>query len=408
MLKSMNFLSGKSMGRVGGGGGLSPLAPVILGLVPRILFQQGSNLINKLALLLHKCWLSAFSASTFSVILRRYSLLEVPWRRIHNVIAKAMSICVAYGNKVIDTHLPQLAGRGDKYDVSGWCWERLLRTFCKFFKYPSPDAKASPSPSRGEGYRLFRSARNDGTSNGEGLHRPWCHKILGTDCASRPRMTGGRSANSFGRSMIEMLGVLAIIGVLSVGGIAGYSKAMMKYKINKMTEEYTMLMTGLMEYQESLFKTYADAEERNLSQFIIDAKLVPETWKLVNQQFISDSLGNTISAYVDVAKTGVRFSSDIWIVSGGENKDSEYAYQLCMALAHDVVYPLSANADFALLFINNKAMPNYGAYTVYSKSCRNSDFSEVKCMADMTLSEISAICKSCVQQSTCNVGIGWR
>lgn len=28
-----------------------------------------------------------------------------------------------------------------------------------------------------------------------------------------------------GRSMIEMLGVLAIVGVLSVGGIAGYSKA---------------------------------------------------------------------------------------------------------------------------------------------------------------------------------------
>ena len=34
--------------------------------------------------------------------------------------------------------------------------------------------------------------------------------------------------NEKGRSMIEMLGVLAIIGVLSVGGIAGYSKAMMK------------------------------------------------------------------------------------------------------------------------------------------------------------------------------------
>ena len=32
--------------------------------------------------------------------------------------------------------------------------------------------------------------------------------------------------NQIGRSMVEMLGVLAIIGVLSVGGIAGYSKAM--------------------------------------------------------------------------------------------------------------------------------------------------------------------------------------
>ena len=29
-----------------------------------------------------------------------------------------------------------------------------------------------------------------------------------------------------GRSMVEMLGVLAIIGVLSIGGIAGYRTAM--------------------------------------------------------------------------------------------------------------------------------------------------------------------------------------
>ncbi len=31
-----------------------------------------------------------------------------------------------------------------------------------------------------------------------------------------------------GRSMLEMIGVLAIIGILNVGGIAGYSKAMEK------------------------------------------------------------------------------------------------------------------------------------------------------------------------------------
>ncbi len=31
-----------------------------------------------------------------------------------------------------------------------------------------------------------------------------------------------------GRSMLEMIGVLAIIGILSVGGISGYSKAMEK------------------------------------------------------------------------------------------------------------------------------------------------------------------------------------
>ncbi len=83
MLKSIKFLRGKSRERVSGGG-----------------------------------------TSVCSVILRRYSQLEVPWRRIHNVIAHAMSVCVAVGNKIMDTRLPQPAGCGDKYDVYGWCWER--------------------------------------------------------------------------------------------------------------------------------------------------------------------------------------------------------------------------------------------------------------------------------------------
>ena len=39
--------------------------------------------------------------------------------------------------------------------------------------------------------------------------------------------------NQSGRSMVEMLGVLAIIGVLSVGGITGYRQAMEKHKVNE-------------------------------------------------------------------------------------------------------------------------------------------------------------------------------
>ena len=48
-----------------------------------------------------------------------------------------------------------------------------------------------------------------------------------------------------GRSMIEMLGVLAIIGVLSVGGIAGYSKAMSKFKINKSIEQISQIVNNI-------------------------------------------------------------------------------------------------------------------------------------------------------------------
>ena len=51
--------------------------------------------------------------------------------------------------------------------------------------------------------------------------------------------------NQSGRSMIEMLGVLAIIGVLSVGGIAGYSKAMSKYRTNKTIDQITQIINGV-------------------------------------------------------------------------------------------------------------------------------------------------------------------
>ena len=48
-----------------------------------------------------------------------------------------------------------------------------------------------------------------------------------------------------GRSMIEMLGVLAIIGVLSVGGIAGYSQAMNKFKVSKTIDQIQTMVQNI-------------------------------------------------------------------------------------------------------------------------------------------------------------------
>ena len=54
-----------------------------------------------------------------------------------------------------------------------------------------------------------------------------------------------KHTNESGRSMVEMLGVLAIIGVLSVGGIAGYSMAMSKFKITKTIDQVQTIITNL-------------------------------------------------------------------------------------------------------------------------------------------------------------------
>ena len=50
-----------------------------------------------------------------------------------------------------------------------------------------------------------------------------------------------------GRSMVEMLGVLAIIGVLSIGGIAGYTLSMRRYRANQVLDaanKYALIVYG--------------------------------------------------------------------------------------------------------------------------------------------------------------------
>ena len=55
-----------------------------------------------------------------------------------------------------------------------------------------------------------------------------------------------------GRSMVEMLGVLAIIGVLSVGGIAGYSLSMRRHRANQVVDaisKYAAISYGTCQQQ---------------------------------------------------------------------------------------------------------------------------------------------------------------
>ncbi len=54
-----------------------------------------------------------------------------------------------------------------------------------------------------------------------------------------------------GRSMVEMLGVLAIIGVLSIGGIAGYTMAMNRYRANEIIDVASKVAVIGMSKQDS-------------------------------------------------------------------------------------------------------------------------------------------------------------
>lgn len=78
-----------------------------------------------------------------------------------------------------------------------------------------------------------------------------------------------------GRSMIEMLGVLAIIGVLSVGGIAGYSKAMMKFNVNKWLNDVVTTIANFNTFYMNS-KKYSEIDDRDMTDFYEELKIVPE------------------------------------------------------------------------------------------------------------------------------------
>ena len=132
-----------------------------------------------------------------------------------------------------------------------------------------------------------------------------------------------------GRSMVEMLGVLAIIGVLSVGAIAGYSKAMFKYKLNKQAESFNSLLNSAIQLYPDLTRTYAINKFDNATgaQFVLNIfgkmNLIPDGMSIQNNYIVDifknhiwfsyyngkNGASNEYLMYVTLARTGNTLSS---------------------------------------------------------------------------------------------------
>ncbi len=98
--------------------------------------------------------------------------------------------------------------------------------------------------------------------------------------------------NQTGRSMIEMLGVLAIIGVLSVGGIAGYSKAMRQYRLNKTIEQITLIAGNVRAFfaPQRNYEGLTTGSDTGI-KIIKKAKLVPDEMWNNNKTALENAFG---------------------------------------------------------------------------------------------------------------------
>ena len=204
--------------------------------------------------------------------------------------------------------------------------------------------------------------------------------------------------SEFGQSMIEMLGVLAIIGVLSVGGIAGYSKAMMKYKINKTINQISMIAANI----QAFFGHQKDFSGLN-NEVIKKAHLAPdEMWQGSD---IIDTYGNTVTVIPNEKAFSINLTSveqDICIEL--TTKDWGISASAVSIGTVEDIYTAIANEEPGINSTNAAAWYNVGYRCI--KGFYGSNFA-LGCRKDKTLPlTISAANSACGAQNSVSFYFG--
>lgn len=209
--------------------------------------------------------------------------------------------------------------------------------------------------------------------------------------------------SQLGRSMVEMLGVLAIIAVLSVGGIAGYSKAMEKYKTTKLMNEYSELVRNLLEYRPNFEKNYPNTVD--LKNIILAAGLLPAKWHPDYQPaYFRDSKNNYFRVIWDCYNIKPCSYVIVSTIGGSIRLDSKNPVNIrqeCVAFFQYVIQPLHAVLRYGR---GTWAFSGTGQAPLYYGDAY-CDAKHKPCLRDMTLIDMQASCAPCKDGRGCEVSM---
>ena len=189
-----------------------------------------------------------------------------------------------------------------------------------------------------------------------------------------------------GRSMVEMLGVLAIIGVLSVGAIAGYSKAMMKYKLNKHAEAVNMLINNVLQIKGQL----PYSAENYYGNLFKKMNLLPDGINYHSNTLLTDKwFKSRITIYRGAGFGGAYFC----IPKLSENEE----------ICRNIVLAAKENAadlwQVKLIQYPETSAMIYGTPLWGNNYCSK----DSKCLYNMTLNDTEAVCNECDGNNYCCV-----
>ena len=203
----------------------------------------------------------------------------------------------------------------------------------------------------------------------------------------------------YGRSMIEMLGVLAIIGVLSVGAIAGYQKAMFKYKLNKQAYQINTIMTAIERHYKSFYEKL-DSTVESTSYFIKMGLIPKEMIKQNNYNRIYDVFNTEIKILRVPDKLSGETSMNLvfYLNLGQRNRQNE---DICINIFETIKQNRSL-LDYVVVAGTQDG--TYGSMGYYGdKVCNASS----KCIKDMSINDMHDVCISQILKEDTYIKITW-
>ena len=212
---------------------------------------------------------------------------------------------------------------------------------------------------------------------------------FGTTCTQKgTRVTkflaGAHYTQAQGRSMVEMLGVLAIIGILSVGAISGHSKAMMKYKLNKQAEQLNTVFNAVDRNLHSFNNLQVESGGyMNITSYFIKMGEIPTEMVKDGNNYIYDTFNiimNIQKEYFAPTTVYAVYMRPSLTTSSNDN----------LAVCQNIITVAKEHADSLYsLYAYSTNNNNQLVYTIYKgdKYCSTDN-----CIHNITLNDIHKIC----------------
>ena len=191
--------------------------------------------------------------------------------------------------------------------------------------------------------------------------------------------------SQFGRSMVEMLGVLAIIGVLSAGALAGYHKAIFKHKLNTQSQQLNSVFGAITRYRDKICK---DQTTRYYTADFIVLNEIPQPMLRKNDTFyFYDSFGSMMYIYYDADSRRIRFYYHQTNLNEGFN---EYV-ESCRSF----VSTARAYADdlYILATKSGDDIPQEEEQDIRTENYYGTETHQIKQIKQMDLEKIDEVCR---------------